>query len=164
MDKAVIIYVDFDNTLYVHEVQWSHEEDFDYNMFFGFGKIKYSAEYLNHELINKLKTISEYYANQGIKCIINLLTGCKTSIYFKSKTDFLDEAEPSLFNNYFSVSAQEEKLSMISAFNCEMRQKYEIADVLVIDDDYRVTSACQSEGITAVTPGFFEKHYNQDMR
>jgi hypothetical protein len=53
---------------------------------------------------------------------------------------------------------------MISAFNCEMRQKYEIADVLVIDDDYRVTSACQSEGITAVTPGFFEKHYNQDMR
>lgn len=159
MDKAVIVYVDFDDTLYVHEVHWSYDEDFDYNMFFGFGKIKYSAKYLNHELINKLKTIRVYYANQGIKCIINLLTGCKTSIYFKSKTDFLDEAEPGLFNNYFSVSTQEEKLPMIDAFNHEMSKTYEIANVLVIDDGYGVTSVCQSKGITAVTPGFFEKHY-----
>lgn len=159
MDKAVIVYVDFDDTLYVHEVHWSYNEDFDYNMFFGFGKIKYSAEYLNHELINKLNTIRAYYANQSIKCIINLLTGCKTSIYFKSKTDFLDEAEPGLFNNYFSVSTQEEKLPMIECINHEMSKTYEIANVLVIDDGYEVTSACQSKGITAVTPGFFEKHY-----
>lgn len=162
MDKIVIIYVDFDNTLYAHEVHWSYDEEFEYNMFFGFGKIKYSAKYLNHELIDKIKTIRSHYENQGIKCIINLLTGCKTSIYFKAKVDFLDEVEPDLFNNYFSVSTQEDKLPMINAFNSEMRKTYEITDVLVIDDNYEVTSSCQSKGITAVTPSFFEKHYMID--
>lgn len=159
MKKAVVIYVDFDDTLYLHEVHWNYNEDFEYNMLFGFKKIKYSEKYLNHALLNKIKSIKVYYEARGIKCFINLLTGCKTSLYFKAKTDLLDTAEPNTFSNYFSVSTQEEKLPMIQAFNKELANDYEIINTLVIDDGYGVTAACQDIGIEAVTPGFFEKHY-----
>lgn len=157
--KAVTIYVDFDDTLYLHEVHWKYHEDFEYNMFFGFGKLKYSEKYLNHELLNKVKSIKAYYEARGIKCFINLLTGCKTSVYFKAKTNFLDKAEPNTFDNYFSVSTQEEKVSMIWYYNHELEKEYDIIKTIVIDDGYGVTAECQDSGYDAITPGFFEKHY-----
>ena len=157
--KAALVYVDFDDTLYCHEVHWSYSEDFTYNMMYGFKKCTYDPKYLNHELINKLRQIIEFNKQNGLTTIVSLLTGCRTSVYYKAKVDLLEQNVPGLFDNYFSVVSQEEKLPMILAYNDELKKDYDIVDTLIIDDGYNVTCACQDAGFEAVTPGFFEKHY-----
>ena len=162
-EKAFMIYIDFDDTIYDHKFHWRYDEDFEYNVMFGFGKIEYDEKYLNHELIEKVRQICAYLQNNGIKPFVNLLTGCQTSIYFKSKTDLLDNVTPGLFDNYFSVSTQDAKLPMILAYNKEVATDYEIVQTLVIDDGYGVTAQCQDKGFDAIAPGFFEKHYKVEI-
>lgn len=158
--KVALVYVDFDDTLYCHEFQWSYGEDFEYNMLYGFKKRIYDPKYLNKEIINKLKKIIEFNNNQnGITTIVSLLTGCRTSVYYKAKVELLEKNVTGLFDNYFSVASQEEKLPMILAYNDEIKKDYDIVDTLIIDDAYNVKCDCQDAGFDAVTPVFFEKHY-----
>lgn len=163
-NKAFMIYIDFDDTLYDHTFHWRFDEDFEYNMLFGFGKIPYDKKFLNHELIEKVRQICAYLHKNGIKPIVNLLTGCQTSIYFKSKTDLLDDAVPGLFDNYFSVSTQDAKIQMIQAYNKEVETDYNIVKTLVIDDGFGVTAQCQDLGFDAIAPGYFEKHYKVEIQ
>ncbi|OQB02185.1 MAG: hypothetical protein BWY21_02254 [Parcubacteria group bacterium ADurb.Bin216] len=159
MQKVFMIYIDFDDTMYDHKYHWRFDEDFDYNIMFGFGKIPYEEKYLNHELVAKVKNIIEENKKKGIKTLVNLLTGCRTSVYFVSKTNFLDEVVPKFFDQYFSVSSQEDKLPMIQAYNKKIEEEYEIVNTLVIDDSFGVTAQCQDVDYEAMAPGYFEKHY-----
>lgn len=161
--KAVVFYIDFDDTLYDHTYHWKYNEDLEYNMLFGFNKIPYEEKYLNHELVNKVQTIKNENIKNGIETIICLLTGCRTSVYFKSKTDFLDKVTPDMFDEYFSVATQEDKLPMINAYNEHLKSNYEISKVIVIDDSFIVTALSQDKGYDAMAPGYFEKHYKLEL-
>lgn len=159
--KICMIYIDFDDTLYEHTFHWTYEEDFEYNMLFGFKQIQYDEKYLNHELISKVEDIIEENKKHDIITIVSLLTGCQSSVFFDAKRDFLDSYTPQLFDNYFSVSTQETKIPMIQAYNklVEKDNDSKIIRTIVIDDSFIVTSLSQNLGFEAMTPGYFEKHY-----
>ena len=160
MNKVFMVYIDFDNTLYEHPYCWTAEEDFEYNLLFGFGKLKFEEKYLNQELLKKLEQLVTYNREHGIKTRVNLLTGCKTSVFYNAKLEFISDNIPFVFDNYFMVSSQEDKISMIEANNNHISSDgYNIINTLVVDDNWEVTGKCQHLGYDGITPGYFEKHY-----
>lgn len=159
--KVAIIYIDFDDTLYCHKIHWCFEDDFEYNVMFGLGKLQFEDQYLNYELISKLRSIKDDNDAKGIKTVICLLTGCRTSVFFDAKRHFIKRMTDNLFDNFFSVTTQEEKLPMVQKYNnfLEETEDVEIIDTLMIDDSFYVCSIMMDNGYDSATPGFFEKHY-----
>ena len=142
--RAIMIYVDFDDTLYLHEKHWGADEDFEYNLKYGSGELKYKAENINDDLINVILNVKSEMKDSGKNVYVFMLTGSRINAYFEAKKMLLDTETKDVFDNYFSVSSQAEKVEFI---------KYTI----VIDDDYSVLSACNNEEYRAYTPLYFEK-------
>ena len=156
--KLIVVYVDFDDTLYLHNHHWNYAIDLQYNLDFGSGKRKYDFDYINHELYHKLQNLKHYKGKEDIEVILNVLTGCRTSTYYEIKKDFIKKWCTEI-DNVYSVAAQEEKLPFIEYNNDLLAEQYNIIETIVIDDGgYSTINACENRDYSAYTPIYFEKY------
>lgn len=156
-EKLIVVYVDFDDTLYIHPFHWCYQEDLQYNLDFGANRYTYDFDYINHALYHKLENLKKYKEKEGIKVILNVLTGCRLSTYYEAKKLFINRWCEKI-DNVYSVAAQEEKLPFIEFNNTQLSKEYDIVETIVIDDGgYSTINACENLGYSAYTPIYFEK-------
>lgn len=157
--RAIMIYVDFDDTLYLHDKHWGADEDFEFNLKYGSGELKYKAENINNDLINVILNVKNEMKDSGKNVYVFMLTGSRISAYFEAKKRLLATEAKDIFDNYFSVSSQAEKVEFIKYHNKFFEKEHDckIIGTIVIDDDYSVLSACNNEEYRAYTPLYFEK-------
>lgn len=173
--QAYMVYIDFDDTIYIHDHHWLPDDDFEQSIQFGLGRKHYDATYLNKELILKMEELREHNRKRDVQTIVCLLTGTHLSVCLEAKTKFLEEELPGFFDYYLSVSSQEEKPKMINEFDRKMFDQYDIIRTMVIDDNFLVNAMCENAELfpdlytqhvtrrfrrcNSMTPQFFEKHF-----
>jgi hypothetical protein len=155
-----IYFVDFDNTIYLHDNKGSITET-EYrktNLEYGLGYRQYYPESLNTKLINALE-----------KCVDNntkiiLLTGCTFNKCLEAKKNIIEE-KTSIFSDFFSVAQKEDKIDLMKiyadAYNMPKK------NITLIDDDLDICKLADAFGFNAFTPSqFIEKKYvrNEDCR
>ncbi len=157
--RAIMIYVDFDDTLYLHDKHWGADEDFEFNLKYGSGELKYKPENINDDLINVILNVKSEMRDSGKNVYVFMLTGSRLNAYFEAKKRLLDTETKDVFDNYFSVSSQAEKVEFIKYYNKYFEKEHDcnIIGTIVIDDDYSVLSACNHEEYMAYTPLYFER-------
>ena len=154
----VSIFVDFDDTLYLHQSHWTADDDWWYSITYGLHRDEYKFSLLNKDLIEKIQKIKNEINDRYIVCDIFMLSATQTSVSYQAKRDYLNAATSNLFKDYYTVSKPEDKCKMISSIMQE--GNYEKA--IMIDDNYRVLCSCQDEGYLAYSPLYFEKIFTVD--
>lgn len=157
---TVILFVDFDNTLYLHPLYWTVDEDFSINLKFAYGINGYDPDNLDKDLLIKLREFKDYYNRKDIDVKIYLLSGCKISKYLDIKRDFLIENGcMDLFDDYFSVCQQSQKAEYINfvinnpeLFNIDGN----IIKTIIVDDEFAILASCKPPIITYI-PKLFEQ-------
>lgn len=158
--KVVMLYVDFDDTIYLHNEHWGITDDFRYNLYFGSGVMQYKQDYINSELLSKIRQYKSFiWKNNDVKVFVFMLTCSRFNCYFENKKKLLQTYVDDAFDNYFSVSSQDEKAEFIEYYNrCfEREHEYKIVRTIVIDDSYKVLSDCKRKEYLGFTPLYFEK-------
>jgi len=156
-----MIYVDFDDTLYLHEKHWSYEDDLDYNFRYGLGIYGYKKSNINSGLIRAIEELVKNNDEPFYRVYVFMITGSRINLYFEAKRDFIKNNCDDIFDNFFSVSSQEEKIELIKRYNemFEIEHGIKVDKTIVIDDEYKVLSKCDNKNIIGMTPLYFEKQY-----
>lgn len=156
-----IVFVDFDDSIYLHKEHWNPEDDFDVQLEYGLFLYRtYNPDLLNKRLIERLKAYLKYYEDNKMNMKIVMLTTCGTSFYFDKKREFINNYCSDIFDESYSVSRNEDKLILINKMIKELSSHTnETINTMIIDDDMFTIAEAQKYGIEAYTPMYFSEIY-----
>ena len=154
-----VVFVDFDDCIYLHKEHWSKDKDFDIQLEYGLFLYRtYNPELLNKRLLDRLRAYAKYYEDNQMNMKIIMLTTCGTSSYFDKKRDFINKYCSDIFDESYAVSRSEDKIKFIIKMLKEIdSHTKETISAMVIDDNIFTLAEAQEYKMDAYTPMYFSE-------